>query len=196
MRTERWELSGATLWLARTGEVERWSWPRLYEQMDPSRRARCRRYRREADQKRCILADALARLALSEGGELAPEELAFAKTPEGKPCVVGLDRHFSLAHSGELVLCAVADFPVGADIQLRRPVSQVLTRRMTRAGYRGETEEDFFAWWVRQEAAGKLAGTGLSLRPLEPGLEFRSGTLEERSGQYFYCVCAPQGAFL
>ncbi len=196
MKTEIRELPGVTLWLARTGEVEPEEWPRLFEQMDPSRQERCRRYRREADQKRCILADALARLALSEGTALAPGALAFAQTPEGKPYAVGLDRHFSLSHSGELVLCAVADFPVGADVQLRRPVSQTMTRRMARAGYRGEREEDFFAWWVRQEAAGKLAGTGLSLEPLEPGLEFRSGALEERSGQYFYCVCAGKGAFL
>lgn len=196
MRTERWTLWGVTLWLARTDEVEQSEWPGLYGQMSRERQARCDRYRREIDRKRCILADALARLALSEGTALAPEELAFAQTPEGKPYAVGLDRHFSLSHSGALVLCAVADFPVGVDIQLKRPVSEPLTRRMERAGYRGETEEDFFAWWVRQEAAGKLAGTGLSLRPPEPGLEFRSGALEERSGQYFYCVCAPKGAFL
>ncbi len=137
MKTEIRELPGVTLWLARTGEVEPEEWPRLFEQMDPSRQERCRRYRREADQKRCILADALARLALSEGTALAPGALAFAQTPEGKPYAVGLDRHFSLSHSGELVLCAVADFPVGADVQLRRPVSQAMTRRMARAGSQG-----------------------------------------------------------
>ena len=196
MKTETWELSGVELWLARTGEVEREEWPRLYEQMDEPRQARCRRYRREEDRRRCVLADALARRALSEGTGLAPGKLAFGRTQEGKPYAVGLDRHFSLSHSGSLVLCAVADFPVGVDLQLWRPVSPSLTRRMARAGYRGETEEDFFAWWVRQEAAGKLAGTGLSLAPPEPGLEFRSGVLEEPDGSDCSCVCASKGAVL
>lgn len=196
MRTERWTLSGVRLWLARLEEVEREEWPALYGQMSRERQARCDRYRREADQRRCVLADALARLALSEGTKLASEELAFAQAPGGKPYAVGLDKHFSLSHSGALVLCAVADFPVGVDVQRKRPVTEALTRRMARAGYRGESEEDFFAWWVRQEAAGKLTGRGLSLRPPELELEFRQGGLEERSGQYFYCICAPKGAFL
>ncbi len=196
MKTEIRELSGARLWLARLEEVEPEEWPALYGRMSRERQERCDRYRREADRKRCVLADALARHALARAAGVEGGALTFARTETGKPYAVGLDRHFSLSHSGALVACAVADFPVGADIQLRRPVSPALTRRMARAGYWGETEEDFFAWWVRQEAAGKLAGTGLSLGPPEPGLDFRSGVLEERSGQYFYCVCAEKGAFL
>lgn len=196
MKTETWELGGVELWLARIGEVDRSEWPVLYSQMDPSRQERCRRYRREEDRWRCVLADALARQALCRGTGLAPEAIAFGRTEGGKPYALGLGRQFSLSHSGSLVLCAVADFPVGVDIQRRRRVSAALKLRMARAGYRGTSEEDFFAWWVRQEAAGKLAGTGLSLGPLGPGLEFRSGVLEEADGQYFTCVCAKKGAFL
>lgn len=196
MKTGILELSGVRLWLARLEEVESEEWPTLYGRMSRERQARCDRYRREADRKRCVLADALARHALAQAAGTEGGALTFARTETGKPYAVGLDKHFSLSHSGALVACAVADFPVGADIQLRRPVTEVLTRRMARAGYRGEREEDFFAWWTCQEAAGKLAGTGLSLRPPEPGLGFRSGVLEEPDGTYFYCVCAEKGAFL
>ena len=71
-----------------------------------------------------------------------------------------------------------------------------MTRRMVRSGYTGTSEEAFFAWWVRQEAAGKLSGEGLVLRPLPEGLEFWPGEREEADGRYFYCVCAQKRAFL
>lgn len=178
------------LWLARTGEVEEGAWSVLYGQMDPRRQARCDRFRREEDRRRCILADALARRALCEGTDRAPEDIVFAYGPRGKPWAPGLERHFSLSHSGALVLCATAPFPLGADIQRQRRVSESVTRRLARAGYRGETEEEFFAWWVRQEAAGKLTGAGLSLTPPPANLAYWPGTLAEPDGRYFYCVCA------
>lgn len=196
MRTEIWELSGVRLWLARLGDVEPEEWQRLYGQMDVARQERCRRYRRQEDRKQCVLSDALARLALCRDTGLSPKDVAFGKEPGGKPCALGLDKHFSLSHSGSLALCAVADFPVGVDLQKARPVPEPTTRRLARAGYRGSSEEDFFTWWVRQEAAGKLEGTGLSLRPLTGERDVRSGTLEEDDGRYFYCVCGPKGAFL
>ena len=195
MKTRRLDLSGATLWLARVEEVEPEEWPALYARMDPARRARCDRLRREEDRHRCILADALARRALSAETGLAEEAVVWRPAPGGKPYAVGLDKHFSLSHSASLVLCAVADRPVGADIQRRRPVSSAMLRRVARAGYAGENDEDFFAWWVRQEAAGKLDGRGLTLAPLPQGLAFRSGVLDEPDGRYFYCVCGEKGLF-
>lgn len=196
MKTETWELGGLRLWLARLGDLEAGEWPRLYAQMDGKRQERCRRYRRQTDQRRCILADALARAALCRGTALSPGEVTFEKEPGGKPRATGLDKHFSLSHSGSLVLCAVAGFPVGADIQRARPVPESLTRRMERSGYRGSSEEDFFAWWVRQEAAGKLTGKGLSLAPLPPGLVFWDGGLERAEGRYSYCLCAEKASLL
>lgn len=196
MRTEIWELSGVRLWLARLGDVEPEEWQCLYDQMAAARQEHCRRYRRQEDWKQCVLSDALARLALCRDTGLSPKDVVFGKEPGGKPYVLGLDKHFSLSHSGSLALCAVAGFPVGADLQKARSVLESTTRRLVRAGYRGSSEEDFFTWWVHQEAAGKLDGTGLSLRPLTGERDVCSGVLEEDDGRYFYCVCGPKGAFL
>lgn len=193
---ESWERSGVRLWLARLGDVAEERWQALYDQMAPPRKARCRRYRRQEDRRLCVLADALARHALAGETGLRPEALTFAPAPGGKPRALGVDKHFNLSHSGSLVLCAVADFPVGVDIQRARLVSDALARHMARAGYAGQSQDDFFAWWVRQEAAGKLAGTGLSLQPLTGERDALSGVLEEPDGRYFYCVCAPKGSFL
>ncbi len=195
MKVQRLALpGGATLWLARTWAVTAGEWPALYAQMDPARQARCDRYRREEDKRRCVLADALARHALAQATGLPPKTLRFAQAAGGKPCAVGVERHFSLSHSGSLALCAEGPDPLGADIQRRRPISPALQRRAARAGHIGESEEDFFAWWTRQEAAGKLTGTGLRLAPLPADLTFWEKALDEPDGTYSLCVCTRERA--
>lgn len=197
MEVRQWEaLPGVRAFLAPLGGVAPEEWEALYCRMDPQRQIRCRRYARPQNAKRCILADALARHAIEVLSHRPGGELHFSTRPGGKPYVPGLALDFSLSHSGELVLCAAAPFPVGADLQRARPVSPALTRHLARAGYQGQSQDDFFRWWVEQEATGKLTGHGLRLSPLpRPGL-CRTETLEELDGVYWYCVCAqpPQGA--
>lgn len=196
MEYESWQVGpGIGVFLASIHAVPPGEWPVLHARMSPDRQARCHRYRRESDRQRCILADALARAALSSLSGADPQDIVFAATPQGKPCAPGLGVEFSLSHSGSLALCAAAPFPVGADIQRARPVSQSMTRRLARAGYQGGSEEEFFIWWTRQEAGGKLLGSGLILRPLPPGLAFCPGALDGPDGKYFYCVAWEKGAF-
>lgn len=195
MKVQRLDLpGGATLWLGRVEEVEPGEWPALYAQMDPARQARCNRYRRGADKRRCVLADALARHALSQATGFPPKTLRFAQAPGGKPSAVGVERHFSLSHSGSLVLCAEGPTPLGADVQRWRRVSDSLLRRAARAGCAGDTEAAFFAWWTRQEAAGKLTGDGLRLGRLPAGLTFWEKILDEPDGTYSLCVCTREGS--
>ena len=40
------------------------------------------------------------------------------------------DIHFSLSHSGEYVMCAVSDSPVGADIQKNQKISEKMQKRV------------------------------------------------------------------
>lgn len=196
MEYETWQIGpGIGVFLACVHAVAPEEWPALYARMSPARQARCDRYRREGDRRRCVLADALARTALASLSGVAPEAIALAATSRGKPYAPGLDLEFSLSHSGSLVLCAAAPFPVGADIQRVRPVSQTMTRRLARAGYEGGSEEEFFDWWTRQEAGDKLLGSGLALRPLPPGLDFWSARSDGPDGKYFYCVAWKKGAF-
>ncbi len=181
------------LWvrLADVGDVAPEIWPALFGQMSPSRQAKCRRYRRAEDRALCVLGDAVVRQALSDRSGVPPEDIIFDCAPGGKPFAPGLGLEFSLSHSGRMVLCAVASFPVGADIQRRRTVSDALTRRAVRAGYQGTTQAEFFRWWVRREAAGKLAGTGLTFAPLPSGLWFADGETQAAGEMYDYSICAP-----
>lgn len=106
---------------------------------------------------------------------IVPSELKTVVDHNGKPQVASHSGvHFNISHTGTLCLCAVADRPVGADIQAIRPVrhEQLAARyfsQQEQAQYRlaGATQEAFFTVWARKEALGKLTGRGL--RPGEDG---------------------------
>ncbi len=181
---------GVWVRLADVGDVAPEDWPALFGQMSPARQEKCRRYRRDEDRALCVLADAVVRRVLSQRAGVPPEAITFDRAPGGKPFAPGLGLEFSLSHSGRLVLCAVAPFPVGADIQRRRTVSDALTRRAVQAGCQGTTQAEFFRWWVRQEAAGKLSGTGLTFAPLPEGLWFAGAETQAVGETYDYSICA------
>lgn len=62
------------------------------------------------------------------------------------------DTHFSLSHTAGAAAAALADTPVGVDIERVRPVSVRAMERI--AGVR--TEAAFFRSWVRREARVKI----------------------------------------
>lgn len=194
MEYQTWEVgSGIRVYLASIHAVPQGDWSVLYAQMPPARQARCQRYRQASHRQRCILAHALAREALAAISKAAPETIGLCYPSKGRPYAPSGEGEFSLSHSGAYVLCAAATFPVGADLQRQRPVSETMVRRMTRAGYGGSSEEDFLRWWVRQEAGGKLLGTGLILRPLPPNMVFHSGEFQGEDGKYFYSIAEKKG---
>ncbi|MGI6722178.1 MAG: 4'-phosphopantetheinyl transferase family protein [Anaerovoracaceae bacterium] len=88
------------------------------------------------------------------------------RNENGKPYFTDLPLEFSISHSGQLWICAIADEPVGIDIQEVK-----VTDYMKLAGrFYTEAEQDFcrkygrrgfFRIWVRKEALVKYSGTTL-----------------------------------
>ena len=85
----------------------------------------------------------------------------------GKPKVEGLE--FSLSHSGNLVLCAVSEEPVGCDIErLREAPKGVAERYFSDAEQvylsrfsADEYDRKFFRLWTMKESYVKMTGEGL-----------------------------------
>lgn len=85
----------------------------------------------------------------------------------GKPRVEGLE--FNLSHSGNLVLCAVSDEPVGCDVELVRKApmqvaeryfssdEQVYLSQFSKEAY----DREFFRLWTKKESYAKMTGEGL-----------------------------------
>ena len=85
----------------------------------------------------------------------------------GKPMVDGLE--FSLSHSGNLVICAVSDKPVGCDVEKIRKAPKGVAKRYysdTERAYlsrflEDEYDREFFRLWTLKESYVKMTGEGL-----------------------------------
>lgn len=92
--------------------------------------------------------------------------LVRAARPSGQPYLTDFpDLHLSISHSGDRVLCAVADVPVGIDLELPRPVRPGLAARWFDADEQALIARDsstFFDLWMVKEAVLKETGCGLA----------------------------------
>ena len=102
---------------------------RLLAGCSPERRGAVEALRKEAGRRESLAAACLLDQALRPFG-LREREMVYGRTGAGKPVL--RDRpglHFSLSHGGEVATCAVADRPVGVDVEGPRPVGEALLRR-------------------------------------------------------------------
>ncbi len=104
------------------------------------------------------------------------EECPVCGGPHGRPAVVGAEGlHFSLSHSGGLVLLAFAGRPVGVDVEeepgpeIVEELGDVILHPDERAELdalaRGERGRAFGRCWARKEAYLKGTGAGLGDNP-------------------------------
>lgn len=158
--------------------------PDLSVLLDAEERARCRRLVFEPDRVRYVAAHALARLVLGRYLDHHPTKLLFTpvcKTcggPHGKPQISnpGNDLEFSLSHSGDQVVVAVArGVRVGVDVEQVQPslgeqaMADSILSEAERSDLRSLPEQErlagLFRYWVRKEAALKATGDGLAVSP-------------------------------
>lgn len=103
-------------------------------------------------------------------------DLVFSYNEHGKPMLKEVSNiHFSISHCKEAIAVAVADRPVGIDVETLRVPSEALAERVMDEGEKlrfdiSDTPEDFFtALWTAKEAVMKCRGTGIVMEEL-PGI--------------------------
>lgn len=168
--------------------------------LPPWRRERTERLKHPPARQESLAAGLLLDHVMDRWG-VSPWELVTT-LPAGKPVFAGReDMWFSLSHSGRYALCAVSNLPVGADVQLMRPVNLSMARRLhpqerdwLSRQAEEEREDAFFRLWTRKEAWVKAVSEErmLSLSETDvihrlPGLSFRDWVLP---GGYRASVCA------
>jgi phosphopantetheinyl transferase len=106
-----------------------------------------------------------------------PQTLTVVRTERGKPYFDNCSLiHVSPSHSGKYFVCAIADFPVGVDVQihtgLREEPPEEMAVRLNRiakryfspeeaAFIRDDTCDRFFALWTARESYVKYTGQGI-----------------------------------
>lgn len=86
-------------------------------------------------------------------------------TASGKPYLPACSGlHFSISHSGSLVVCAISSVPVGVDLELPRTVNPAVAARWFSPEEQALLEQEpsaFFDLWMAKEAVLKEIGCGL-----------------------------------
>jgi 4'-phosphopantetheinyl transferase len=139
----------------------------LIQFLTPAELALCDRCRLPHVRQHKIVARARLRQILSSYLGRSPQEIEISTGLQGKPQVTGLE--FNLSHSGDLVIYAVSDRPVGIDIERVRSMdlSGIVQRFFAASEFAAwqklpiaEQEEAFFRIWTIKEAYLKAIGTG------------------------------------
>jgi 4'-phosphopantetheinyl transferase len=119
------------------------------------------------------IGDLLARKIIAGKLNCDLQDIIISLDPDKKPCYEGTGSfHFSISHSGEWVVCAFDDRPVGVDIQkiIRLPgkcMDMIVSRffhkdeQIQYSNLNEEMKNDFFTPWALKESYMKLSGKGL-----------------------------------
>ena len=124
-------------------------------------------------------------------------DLVFSYNEHGKPMLKEVSNiHFSISHCKEAIAVAVADRPVGIDVETLRMPSEALAERVMDEGEKlrfdiSDTPEDFFtALWTAKEAVMKCRGTGSVMEELPEILyKVRDEMIIETTRPYPNVVC-------
>ena len=155
--------------------------------ISPERRKKAERYRFEDDKKRCILGGLLTRRFLGDTG--------IYLNKSGKPMAEN-GVCFNISHSGDYVLFAVDDKPIGCDIEKPKVVPYermgkvvFCENEMDKIKNSPDKQGEFFALWTKKEALLKCMGEGFH-RPAKSvdvsGEEFSENGVTYRLKTYVF----------
>lgn len=129
-------------------------------------------YVRAEDLQRSLFGELLVRRMVSEKLNIPFGEIEIGFSSKGKPMLKGKnDLHFNLSHSGHWVVCAIANKPVGIDVEVIQPGKLKIAKRFFTdteiKDLRSKEEQEqlhyFFDLWTLKESYLKVLGKGLTL---------------------------------
>lgn len=153
-------------------DFSRQDYDRAYEGLSGSRKTHVDRFRKQADKDRSLAAELLL-------AKMMPQAKLHRKE-NGQPYLTGCDLKISIAHSDELVVCALSEEPVGIDAEKMRPIDLATAKHVCTEEelcyltngealpQRGSLCTDpatllrFYEIWTAKEAYFKNMGTGIT----------------------------------
>ena len=147
----------------------------LYEKLSKDRKEKVDRLKRQELADKQILIGAFLEHCLCDYLEISDNTIEFGYNDRGKPYIKGSKLHFNMSHSGDYVVLAVSDHPVGIDIERLRCGRLSVAKRcfckeeyedIINAGSEENQNRRFLEYWTLKEAYVKYLGEGL-LVPLD-----------------------------
>ncbi|MBC8063126.1 MAG: 4'-phosphopantetheinyl transferase superfamily protein [Clostridiaceae bacterium] len=137
------------------------------------KRFKIKRFINKEDKVRALIGEILIRSIIFEKLNIQNKYITFEKNPYGKPYLKGHPKfNFNISHSGDFVVCAIDDKPIGIDIE---EVKYIEYKDIAESFFSVSeldyiVEEDlniqlnkFYEIWTLKESYIKCCGQGLSI---------------------------------
>lgn len=164
----------------------------LQSLISADRRQRALKMRKRESALHCIGAEICLSIALG-----LPLPLKLMTEKGGKPFIENAPQ-FNISHSGEYVICAVDEEPIGVDIErinrMKGPIfnriASPLEKEKASKLSKSELPEYYCKVWTRKESLLKLTGEGIrkklsSVCTESAPYHYRT----EKNGEYIYSIC-------
>ena len=144
----------------------------LLSNVSNSKRTKIKKFIRQKDSERVLVADILARYQICCRTGLMNKEIRFNNNKYGKPYLEKVKNiHFNISHSDKWVVCVTADKPVGIDIEKIKEIDFGIAKRFFSKIEYKELEKRsgkdklhfFYDLWTLKESYIKAVGKGLSI---------------------------------
>ncbi|MCP5045765.1 MAG: 4'-phosphopantetheinyl transferase superfamily protein [bacterium] len=150
-------------------KMNSFSLSKLMNRVDPMKASKLRRFVREEDLIRGLFGDLMIRDLIRQKTGLANHQIEFDSNEYGKPALRNRqDFHFNISHSGDWVVAAIDENPVGIDIEEIQHIDLSISRDYFSPDEHKDlmTSHDrqayFFTLWSLKESYIKILGKGLS----------------------------------
>ena len=150
-----------------TPELAQSEFDALLPLVSPKKQERLKSFKFFRDARNCLLGDLLARVEINRVAGLDAWKLEFTTNAYGKPLLVGRPRiHFNISHAGDYIACAVANEPVGIDVEVIKDTDLKIAERFFAVDEMtyvtdGDSTRRFYEIWTKKESHIKWEGKGL-----------------------------------
>lgn len=177
--------------------LDPFDYPKVMEGLSEERKKKILNCKQKQKRLQSLGAGILLNKVLRRYGTL-PERVRTE--PNGKPVVDGIC--FNLSHSGELVICAISQKPVGCDIEQLNDAPKCVVEHAFSVAEKEYLQQfsgvaynrEFFRIWTKKESFLKMTGMGIRV-PLHT-LEIKGCYLKEYEiPGYQVTVCSEENTF-
>ncbi len=144
---------------------------KLLKLLDDGELARYKRYQNANSAEQFLLGRLLLRYMLKKHYSLTNNAIQIIYNEHGKPALTVDTIHFNIAHSGDWVVCVIANKPVGIDIEKIAKFRPAVAKRLfsdddynkLMALDDAARTDQFYTLWTLKESYSKAIGRGLTI---------------------------------
>lgn len=143
----------------------------MLKQVSSDRQNKASRFNKRIDAIRCIVGELLIRKVVMNKFGISNSSIIFSTNSYGKPLLLKPLQNFNISHSGDWVVCAISNNPVGIDVEKIEDMDLKLVQY-----FFNELEllqlyalpdhsriDRFYSLWTAKESYVKSVGHGLSI---------------------------------